>query len=54
MTGHVIYREGKLVHDRETCGCPLIDFPEQVIPGQLDVLSAISEDEEGDDDACSR
>lgn len=35
MTGHE--------HDRETCGCPLIDFPEQVIPGQLDALDAIAE-----------
>lgn len=41
MTGHE--------HDPSACKCPLIDFPEQVIPGQLDALDALSEaDGDGD------
>ena len=40
MTGHE--------HDPSACKCPLIDFPEQHIPGQLDALDAIAEEEAED------
>lgn len=37
--GHVVFKGGgKLVHDRDTCKCPVVDFPDQHIPGQIDAL----------------
>ena len=46
--GHVVFKGGKLVHDRDTCKCPVVDFPDQHIPGQLDALDAIDEEEAED------
>ena len=43
-----LHVHGRFMHDPATCGCPLVDFPEQVIPGQASILDAIAEHEAED------